>query len=76
MSGPGSKKPDPSVEVPVTVTFTEGLDPTAEGVADDGVAGPRARTSITRTPQESVPFAYSWKAQNVWLSVGSIDTCE
>ncbi len=75
--GPGSKNPEPSVEVPVTSTPAEQLPAvTLVGLAPDGVAGGGACSWITLTPQTLVALAYSWKVQKVMLSLGSTTVCE
>ena len=77
LSGPGSKNPEPFVEVPVIVTVTDAWPGRIVlGAAEAGVAGGGAFSWITRTPQSSSALAYSWKVQKVWLSVGSTTVCE
>jgi hypothetical protein len=44
-------------------------DSTVSGGATDGGGG--AFSWITLTAQELLAFAYSWKVQKVWLSLGS-----
>ena len=61
-----SKKPDPLAEIPLTVTcWGEGSIGTVSGEALAGAAGGGAFSWMTRTPQEFVEFAYSWKVQKV-----------
>ena len=48
---PGSKNPEPALEVPETVTIVEARPVLAnDGVADAGVAGGGASSFATRTP--------------------------
>ncbi len=77
MSGPGSKKPEPLDEVPVTFTVTDGCPGrSVSGEAEAGIAGGGGCSLITRRPQEFVELAYSWKVQKVMLSVGSTTVWE
>jgi hypothetical protein len=77
VSGPGSKNPEPAVDVPVIWTLTDDWPGAiVDGMAEAGVAGGGARSWITRTPHESVASAYSWNVQNVMLSVGSMTIWE
>src|SRR6185503_11347046 len=77
VSGPGSKNPEPPVDVPVIVTGTDDWPGrTVLGLADAGVAGGGAFSWITRTPQTLFALAYSWNVQNVWSSVGSTTVWE
>src|SRR3954451_24260937 len=78
--GPGSvvsKEPEPSVGAPVMITATD-VSPVwiVLGDADAGVAGGGAFSWMTRTPHELWPFAYSWKVQKVWSSLGSMTVWE
>ena len=60
VSGPGSKKPDPETDVPVRVTWVDGLPEQMLDVATlTGVAGGGAFNSVTRIPQEFVSSQYS-----------------
>src|SRR5262249_3146867 len=69
---PGSKKPDPAVEMPVTATETQPApDPTEPSVALAGVGGGGAISSTTRTPHESAALQYSWIVHIVMSSSGS-----
>ena len=72
---PGSKKPEPSVDVPVTSEPIEQL-PAATVSAAEGVAGGGACSWITLTPHELLELAYSWKVQKVMLSLGSTTVWE
>ena len=77
MSGPGSKNPESLLDVPVITTEVDVWPcETVAGLAADGVAGGGALSWIARTPQELFAFAYSWKVQKVWLSVGSTTVWE
>ncbi len=79
VSGPGSKKPEPDVEVPVTVTETAAW-PAAivGGLAAEGEAGGGARSCVARTPHppKSSMAEYSWNVQKVMSSLGSTTVCE
>src|SRR6266511_746239 len=64
MSGPGSKNPDPLLEVPVIVTLTEGLPcGTFAGEAELGFAGCGARGEASNARRARVD-------RGVALSVG------
>jgi hypothetical protein len=68
---PGSKNPEPDVDVPVMVTFVE-LDPSGTlELADDGCAGGGATSLITSTPYVSGPSPNSWTVHIVMSSFGS-----
>ena len=74
---PGSQKPEPEDDVPVSVTLVEACPTaTAEGLVEAGVAGGGAAILPTLTPQVSVLSTYSWMVQNVWPSQGSTLVCE
>src|ERR671930_1033704 len=63
---PGSQKPEPADEVPVSVTLTDDCPvSTLVGLVDAGAAGGGAGILPTFTPQLSVLSVYSWIVQNV-----------
>ena len=47
---PGSKKPDPDVELPVMVTFTDDWPAATLELAEEGVAGGGATSLATTNP--------------------------
>jgi hypothetical protein len=69
---PASQKPEPELDVPVSVTVADDW-PTAseDGLAALGAAGGGAAILPTLTPQLSVLSVYSWIVQNVCWSHGS-----
>jgi hypothetical protein len=68
---PGSKNPEPAVDVPVMTTLVE-LDPSGTlELADDGVAGGGANSFITSTPYLSESSQNSWTVHIVMSSFGS-----
>src|SRR5438445_2622805 len=58
---PGSKKPDPALEVPIIVTLTDDRPAaTEEGLMLASAAGGGAISLTARTPHAFVAVAYSW----------------
>ena len=49
---PGSKKPDPALDVPVIVTFSVAPAPADDGEAFEGIAGGGALSWVMITPHE------------------------
>src|ERR1051326_1374513 len=74
---PGSKNPEPELELAVIVTAVEAvLTKMLAGLALVGVAGGGAISLVARTAHEFVASANSWNVHIVWSSVGSTTTCE
>src|SRR5262249_14979113 len=73
---PGSKKPDPTTEVPVIVTVALEVFGTVAGETDAGVAGAAAGILVAWTAHVSTALADSWKVQSVMSSFGSTTVCE
>ncbi len=74
--GPGSKKPRPSLVVPVSVTEADDWPVSARGDTDAGTAGPGARSCAIRVPQLLVAATCSWIVHIVMSSAGSRLTAE
>ena len=70
---PGSKKPEPEIVVPDSVTFTFACPCcTLAGEHEMGVAGGGACSRATQVPQMfAVLLAYSWIVQRLMSSLGS-----
>ena len=68
---PGSKKPDPELDVPVIVTATEDRPIATLESAEVGVAGGGAINFATSTPYVFWPLQNSCKVHIVMSSLGS-----
>lgn len=73
---PGSKKPVPDADVPVTTMFPVVPCSIVFGTSVVIAAGAGALICTHLTAQELVALAYSWKVQNVWSSEGSTTVIE
>src|ERR1051325_6714740 len=67
---PGSKKPEPLITEPITVTFVVVPAVIDDGEQLTGVAGGGASSFRTRTPYESVASQNSWIVHMVMSSLG------